>query len=223
MFDDDEEFEYVRRRQTIVPISIKYSDYVKEHSTISGYNVDNPTTGNEKLDSIMKETGADSYDVIWDEQSGKYLYRLYKHEQYGGLFTEGVEIATLEGKVKGFLPNISYLYSAYYFRGKCYFRGYSNNDYVLYLLDSNLANIKELKRMKVPFDVRRVGDNLIVENNGNSNQTIVLSNMGGQVLRNIKVNKGRTLIPLQGLMRGVYNITLFERSTPMVTTKVAIK
>ena len=224
LFDDDEEFEYLRKRQTIIPLSIKYSDYVKEHSTMSS-NIDlqTATTGNEKLDSVMKETGADSYDIIWDGQSGKYLYRLYKHEQYGGLFTEGLEIATLDGIVKGFLPDISYFTSAYYFRGKCYFRGYSNNDYVLYLLDSNLANIKEIKRMKVPFDVRRLGDNLIVENNGSSDQTIVLSNLGGQVLRNIKVNKGRTLIPLQGLMRGVYNITLFERSTPMVTTKVAIK
>ena len=223
LFDDDEEFEYVRRRQTIVPISIKYSDYVKEHSTISDYNVDNPTTGNEKLDSIMKETGADSYDVIWDEQSGKYLYRLYKHEQYGGLFTEGLEIATLDGNVKIFIPGVSYFSSAYYFRGKCYFRGYGNNENILYLLENSSSNIKEIKREKVPFVVSKVGNNLIVENNGNNEQTIVLTNIGGQVLRNVKANKDRTLIPLQGLMSGVYNITLFERSIPMVTSKLVIK
>ena len=33
LFDDDEEFEYIRSKKTIVPISIKLSDYAKEHST----------------------------------------------------------------------------------------------------------------------------------------------------------------------------------------------
>jgi len=124
---------------------MKYADYVKEHSTGNNGNITSPSYGDEKLDSIMRESGADSYEWFWDEESGKRLLRLYKHEHYGGIYTEGVEIATLDGTVKAFLPGISYISSAYYFRGKCYVQGYgSDNSRVLYLLGNDATGIREI-------------------------------------------------------------------------------
>ena len=111
LFDDDEEFEYVRTKQTIVPISMKYDDYVKEHSTGNEpiYTPINISYGDATLDSIMKANGAYSYQYFRDSESGKQMLRLYKYESYGGLYGEGLEIVTLDGTVKAFLPGITYL------------------------------------------------------------------------------------------------------------------
>lgn len=49
-----------------------------------------------------------------------------------------------------------------------------------------------------------------------------VSELGGQILRNIKAAQGRTVIPVNGL-KGVYNITLFERSNPVKSAKMILK
>ncbi len=223
LFDDDEEFEYVRTRKTIIPISIKYSDYVKEHS-IGNEQTYTPFYGDEVLDSIMKANGADDYTYFWDEGSGKRLLRLYKHEYYGGLFREGVEVVTLDGTVKAFIPGITSISSAYYFRGKCYVQGYSSdNSRVLYLLGNDATGIRELSRSKADCIVRRVGDNLVIDNDSDSQQTIVMSTMDGRVVRSLTARQGTNLIHLNGLQCGVYNITLYRQSMPMKSTKIIVR
>ena len=224
LFDDDEEFEYLRTRQTIIPIETKYKDYIKEHSTGTIDDPQSSSWGDETIDAMMRETGADNFERIWDETSGRYLYRLYKYEYYGGTYNKGMEIVSTDGKVKGAIPDISFITSAYYFRGRCYVQGRGNdNSRVLYLLGNKTSDIKEVKREKVPFSVRSTGNNLIVKSEGTEGHTVVLTNMGGQVLRHVRLAKGNTILPLQGLMGGVYNVTLFERSTPLSTTKVLVK
>ena len=223
LFDDDEDFEYARTKQTIVPISIKYSDYVKEHSSNS---IEGPTQswGNEKIDSIMRANGADNLEWFWDNESGKQLLRLYKHEYYGGIFREGLEIATLDGAVKAFLPNITYLSSAYYFRGKCYVKGYDNdNNSVLYLLGNDATGIRELSRTKVDFTVRRVGTNLIFDSETDGQQTVVMSTMDGRIVRSLTARQGCIIIPLNGLQGGVYNVTLYRQSSPVKSSKIIVK
>ena len=66
LFDDDEEFEYIRSKKTIVPISIKLSDYAKEHST-GNENYQFISYGDEKIDSLMNATGASEYQWFWDD------------------------------------------------------------------------------------------------------------------------------------------------------------
>lgn len=224
LFDNDDDFEYVRSRQTIVPVSMKYADYVKEHSTGNNGNITSQSYGDEKLDSIMRESGADSYEWFWDEESGKRLLRLYKHEHYGGIYIEGVEIATLDGTVKAFLPGISYISSAYYFRGKCYVQGYgSDNSRVLYLLGNDATGIREVSRTKTDFTVRRVGSNLVFDNETDGELTLVVSAMDGKVVRSLDAKQGNNQLSVSGLMSGIYNVTLYKQSRPVKSSKIIIK
>ena len=223
LFNDDEDFEYIRRTREIVPIDVKYEDFAKQHS--SGYTgpTDDVSYGNDAINAIMKETGASNYELHYDETGKPYL-KLYKYETYGGLFYGGVEIASLDGTLKTQFPHVNSIYSAYLFRGKCYVQGYgADNTRVLYRLDSKTTNVKEVMRESLPLSVQRVGDNLVVESSDNANYTIVLSNMAGQVLRSTKASKGKTQIPLHGLISGVYIVTLFDRSAPLESKKILIK
>ncbi len=223
LFDDDEDFEYVRTRYAIIPITTKYEDYAKEHSTNVNIEPVNQSWGDEAIDAMMRETGADALDRVWNEEMGKYVFKLYKHEYYGGLFSEGTEIVSLDGTVKGFLPGITYVSSAYNFRGKCYVRGSSNNQDVLYLLGNKVSEVKELSRENAILSVQKIGSNIVVNNTSDEDQSLVISNMGGQILRNVKATRGKTIIPVGGLLGGVYNITLFEHSCPIKSVKMIIK
>lgn len=222
LFDGDEEFEYVRRKQAIIPINTKYSDYAKEHSTGNEpYN--SISYGDEKIDSLMKATGASDYQWFWDEETGKRLIRLYKHETYGGLYNEGIEIVATDGTVKADISGIDSFSSAYYFRGKCYVEGYGNNNRVLYLLGDDAAGIRELSRTKAELSVKRVGSNLVVDSDSDKQQTIVMSTMDGRIVRSLTVKQGSNAISLSGLMGGIYNITLYRQSRPVKSSIVFIR
>jgi hypothetical protein len=223
LFDDDDEFEYVRTKQAIVPVSMKYSDYVKENSTSS---IEGPTQSwsNEKLDSIMRANGADDLEWFWDNESGKQLLRLYRHEYYGGLFNEGLEIAALDGTVKAFLPGLTYISSAYYFRGKCYVKGYDrDNNSVLYLLGNDATEVRELSRNKVNFQIKRVGSNLVFDSETDGQQTVVMSTMDGRIVRSLSAKRGCNVIPFNGLQGGVYNVTLYQQSSPVQSSKIIVR
>lgn len=225
LFDDDEEFEYLRQRKTIVPVSIKYSDYAKEHPTGGSGIGSSISWGDATIDSIMHANGADSFDWFWDDETGKRLMRLYKHEHYGGIFSEGMEIVTLDGTVKAYLPDISYISSAYYFRGKCYVEGYSSSDNssVLYLLGKETTGIRELSRTKAGLSVRKVGDNLVFDSDSDGQLTLVMAAMDGRVVRSLTARQGGNQVSLNGLMNGVYSVTLYQQSKPVKSTKIIIK
>ena len=223
LFDDDEEFEYIRSKKTIVPISIKLSDYAKEHST-GNENYQFISYGDEKIDSLMNATGASEYQWFWDDETGKRLIRLYKKEYYGGLFDEGLEIVSLDGTVKASLPGITYISSGYFFRGKCYVKGYSSSDNsnVLYQLGSDATGIRELSRTKADISVKRVGSNLVIESDSDEQQTIVMSTMDGRVVRSLTAKQGSNAISLSGLIGGVYNVTLYRQSRPVKSSKIIV-
>ena len=224
LFDDDADFEYVRTRQSIVPIDTKYEDYAKEHSNGYTPNTSISFGGNATIDSLMNATGAYTYEWFWDEESGKRLLKLYKHEQYGGIFNDGIEIATLDGTVKAFLPGISYISSAYYFRGKCYVQAYgSDNSRVLYLLGNDATGIREVSRSKADFSIKRVGSNLVVDNDTDGQFTLVQSTMDGRIVRSLNANQGSNRVSVSGLMNGVYNVALYQQSKLVKSSKVIIR
>lgn len=224
LFDDEDDFEYVRTKQTIVPISIKYADYVKEHSTGNELPTIGISYGDATLDSIMKANGAQEYQYFWDNESGKQMLRLYRYETYGGVFSEGSEIVTLDGNVKAFLPGITYLSSVYYFRGKCYVQGYgSDNTRVLYLLGNDATAIKEVSRSKAEYSVRRVGNDLVFDSDSDGQQTLVMSTMDGRVVRSLTSRQGSNNVSLNGLHGGVYNVTLYRQSRPIQSSKIIVK
>jgi len=224
LFDDDEEFEYIRSKKTIVPISIKLSDYAKEHST-GNENYQFISYGDEKIDSLMNATGASEYQWFWDDETGKRLIRLYKKEYYGGLFDEGLEIVSLDGNVKASLPGITYISSGYFFRGKCYVKGYSSSDNsnVLYQLGGDATGIREMSRTKAELIVKRAGSNLVIDSDSDEQQTIVMSTIDGRVVRSLTAKQGSNAISLSGLIGGVYNVTLYRHSTPVGSSKISIR
>lgn len=219
LFDDDEEFEYLSSKAEIIPIDVKYSDYAKEHSS----GGDGPIYSNPE--DWWTEFGADGASWYYDSERGKEMVRLIKTEQYGGTFSEGLEITTLDGKVKGKLNGISYISTAYFFRGNCYIEGYNykDNTNVLYRIGSSATNIEEVRRTAAEMSVKRVGNDLIVESNTNEQQTIVMSTMDGRVVRSLTAKQGNNAISLGGLMGGVYNVTLYRHSQPVKSTKIIIK
>ena len=224
LFDDDEEFEYIRSKKTIVPISIKLSDYAKEHST-GNENYQFISYGDEKIDSLMNATGASEYQWFWDDETGKRLIRLYKKEYYGGLFDEGLEIVSLDGNVKASLPGITYISSGYFFRGKCYVKGYSSSDNsnVLYQLGGDATGIREMSRTKAELIVKRAGSNLVIDSDSDEQQTIVMSTIDGRVVRSLTAKQGSNAISLSGLIGGVYNVTLYRQSRPVKSSKIIVK
>lgn len=224
LFDDDEEFEYIRSKKTIVPISIKLSDYAKEHSTGNEITY-SFSTGDAKIDSLLNATGASDYQWFWDNETGKQLICLYKREYYGGLFDEGLEIASLDGTVKASLPGITYISSGYFFRGKCYVKGYSSSDNsdVLYQLGGGATGIREMSRTKAELSLKRVGSNLVIDSDSDEQQTIVMSTMDGRVVRSLTAKQGSNIISLNGLLGGVYIVTLYRQSTPMRSSKIIVK
>ena len=137
LFDDDEDFEFIRTKYEIIPIETKTADYEKEHSANSGstpiYNEDSP-------DAPWREYGADGYSWEWDEKRGKNIMVLEKTEHYGGLFSNGMEIVSMDGTVKGSISGFNYLSSAYLYRGNLYVRGHNANGSVLYRLNSKRLN-----------------------------------------------------------------------------------
>lgn len=224
LFDNDEKFEYVRCKQTIIPITTKYSDYAKEHST-GNENHYSISYGDAKIDSLMNATGATAYQWFWDSETGKQLIRLYKQESYGGIFDEGLEIVSLDGTVKASLPGITYISTAYVFRGKCYVKGYSSSDNsdVLYLLSNDATGIKEMSRTKAELSVKRVGSNLLIDSDSDEQQTIVMSTMDGRVVRSLAAKQGSNAISINDLMGGVYNVTLYRQWRPVRSSKIIIK
>ena len=166
--------------------------------------------------------GADSFDWIWDDESGKRLMRLYKHENYGGIYSDGMEVVTLDGTVKAFLPDITSLSSSYYYRGKCYVQGYNSKDIsrVLYLLGNGVSDIREVSRDRAELLARRVGNNLLFDSDSDGQQTIVMSTMDGRIVRSLQVQKGSNYISLNGLQGGVYTVTLYRQSMPMKSSKI---
>ena len=223
-FNTDDDFEYVRARYDIIPITTTYEEYAKEHPRGDNSIDIGMSWGDAKIDSIMKATGADSYDFYYDEARGKNVLKLHKTITYGGLYYTGLEIVSLDGTVKAFLPGITSVSSAYKFRGKCYVRGYGkDNTNVLYLLGENTTNVREISRQKAVLSIERVGNNLIVNNTQNTDQTVVVSNMAGQIFRQAKAVQGKTIISVNGLQGGVYNVTLFEHSTPVESAKIILK
>ena len=135
-----------------------------------------------------------------------------------------MEIAALDGTVKAFLPGISYISSAYYFRGKCYVQGYgSDNSRVLYLLGNDATGIREVSRTKTGFSVRIVGCNLVFDNETDGELTLVVSAMDGKVVRSLDAKQGNNQLSVSGLMSGIYNVTLYQQSRPVNSSKIIIK
>ena len=119
----------------------------------------------------------------------------------------------------------SHISSGYFFRGKCYVKGYSSSDNsdVLYQLGGGATGIREMSRTKAELSLKRVGSNLVIDSDSDEHQTIVMSTMDGRVVRSLTAKQGSNIISLNGLLGGVYIVTLYRQSTPMRSSKIIVK
>ena len=127
-FDDDEDFEFLQRDISVIPITIKQQDYYDEHSEPSSIE-DGPTDSIYPEDEWWRDYGAEGYDVQWDEERGKIVLRLQKSELYGGLFYSNLKIKSIDGTVKQTLAGVHDFNEAYNYRGNCYIKAGNNKLY----------------------------------------------------------------------------------------------
>lgn len=141
LFDEDDEFEFLRAVYEVIPITTKEKDYIKEHSKTE----ESSETGD---DEWWRQYGADyaSYNSLRD------LWILYKTESYGGIFLSGYEVVGLDGVVKKTIDSVQN--NLYYYRGNVYFLGGKNNN-IVYKLNSH--KLPESTAYGPSYDLNRDG------------------------------------------------------------------
>ena len=80
-----------------------------------------------------------------------------------------------------------------------------------------------MSRTKAELSLKRVGSNLVIDSDSDEQQTIVMSTMDGRVVRSLTAKQGSNIISLNGLLGGVYIVTLYRQSTPMRSSKIIVK
>ena len=150
LFDEDEDFEFLRCKYEVIPIAVKQEDYIKEHSTGGNSNVE------AQYSSIdwWREYGAESYETVWDSEKQKEIYQLVKYEKYGGIFCSGIEVVNLDGVVEQTLDGIpSGGYTGYHVNENFYIG--RQEDKVIYRLNSH--KLPQSNVRGVNYDLNRDG------------------------------------------------------------------
>ena len=125
LLDEDEDFEFIRIKNEVIPIGTKYDDYYKA----KGHNIEHYPT-----EEWLREYGAYSYETMWDDVRQKIIWVLKKEERYGGLGSYTFEIVNLDGIVEKTL-NLDFNHQAVLSNGNIYINGidgtYRLNDHKL--------------------------------------------------------------------------------------------
>ncbi len=131
LFDDDDEFEFVRTHYEVIPINMKSEDYYREHSTDKSNVIDQVSP-----DEFWREYGATGYYQEYDEEKKKTLIYLEKEEVYGGIYNSGLEIVSIDGVVKGKFPSVPVNLPIIYYRGNFYAQRHESGGFVLFRLNA---------------------------------------------------------------------------------------
>lgn len=141
-FDDDEDFEFIQSDRTVIPITVKTQDYINEHSENSTEEVgENQSASDEN--EWWRDYGAEGCSMEWNNERNKTVYKIYKTEEYGGLFYSSLKIKSMDGTVKQTLNGININY-AFSYRGNCYVRG--NVSGKLYRIGTKKDNTSQIRR-----------------------------------------------------------------------------
>ena len=68
-----------------------------------------------------------------------------------------------------------------------------------------------------------MGCNLVFDNETAGELTLVVSAMDGKVVRSLNAKHGGNQISVSGLMSGIYNVTLYQQSRLVKSSKIIIK
>ena len=149
LFDEDEDFEFIRPKNDVIPITTRTEDYIKDHSSEESNS--DPQLNS---DEWWREYGAESCEQSWDEEKQKIVYKLIKYERYGGLFFSGFEVVNLDGVVENTLEGIkSGGYTGYHVNGNFYIKRDDSN--YVYQLNSHI--LPEINARGSNYDLNRDG------------------------------------------------------------------
>lgn len=144
LFDEDEEFEYLRPVYEVIPITTKEKDYITAHSTPE-------ESGGTGGDEWWRQYGADGA-YYEDPYYGSEYWCLYKNDNYGGKFLSGYEVVSVDGVVKKTIKSVKG--NMYYYRGNVYYFGGSKSN-IIYKLNSH--KLPEATTYGPSYDLNRDG------------------------------------------------------------------
>lgn len=134
LFDEDEDFEFLRPHYEVMPLSYCAAD---------------DTTGNDFIDEMRPNFGGetcDEYTREYDPELGGYVFTLIKRKVYGGIKETGTDIVALDGTVKKTLNGITSLGTVVAINGKFYVSAYDNSTskYALYKIATATTSISKV-------------------------------------------------------------------------------
>lgn len=136
LFNDDEDFEFLRDHYDVMPLSYSSSD----DPTPGSVSMARPTFGGEECDE---------YTYDYDYDLGGLVYTLTRYKIYGGLKLTGTDIVSLDGTVKKTLDGISSFGTVVAINGNYYVTGYdyATSKYGLYKIataTTSLSRVAEI-------------------------------------------------------------------------------
>ena len=135
LFDEDEDFEYLRDHYEIMPLSYCAAD---DKSNANGdISMERPSFCGEECDTYFRN---------YDHKLGGYVYTLIKRKVYGGLKHTGMEVVSLDGTIKKTLDGIADLNTVVAINGNFYVSAYNNASsmYGLYKIASVSTSIERV-------------------------------------------------------------------------------
>lgn len=142
LFDEDEDFEFIRSKYEAIPIETNNDDYYKAKGVYKEREPD---------EEWLRDYGAYEYETQWDDTRQKNIWVLKKYEYFGGLDSNIYEIVNLDGIVEKTLDFLSRWGTAIYVYGNFYVQG---NDGIYRL---NNHKLPESTAYGPNFDLNRDG------------------------------------------------------------------
>lgn len=136
LFNDDEDFEFLRNHYEIMPLSYCASDDKSD----GGISEMKPSIGGEECDE---------YTYEYDSEKNGMVFTLIRRKIYGGLKGTGLDVVSLDGSVKKTIEGITYIGTCVEINGNYYVSAYDSNSskYALYKIataTTSLAKVADI-------------------------------------------------------------------------------
>lgn len=136
LFDEDEEFEFLRPHYEVMPLSYCATND-KSDNEIS---MQRPSFGGEECDEYIRD---------YDYNLGGYVFTLIRYEVYGGIKHTGTDVISLNGSIKKTLDGITSLGSIVSINGNYYVSAYDSNSskyglYKIAAVSTSLSRVADI-------------------------------------------------------------------------------
>lgn len=134
LFNDDDDFEFLRNHYEIMPLSYCAADEPTLPGTIT---IERPTFGGEECDEFTRD---------YDYDLGGYVFTLKRYKVYGGTKVTGTDIISLDGTVKKTLEGITSFGTVVAINGNYYVTGYdyASSKYGLYKIATATTSLSRV-------------------------------------------------------------------------------